>query len=256
MEKTKFITGWLIFLACCICMPQSLLAAAHGIPIIGSKELKNKLDHGEPMILANALSPIEFKDLTIKGSISIPVSKVTDDNPLMPRDKDQLLVFFCKGMTCVKSTHAAKKAIHLGYTNVKIYQAGLPGWIKSRFPVTRAVKYPQVTIPKMYPQEVYEKLDSLVLLDIRGDESKQIGKIRHGVVINIAFDDLEEKYNVLPKGKTIVLIDLSGKQVEICGRFLVYKGYTNLVAMAGGAPAWIKMIRRLERKDTTKKKQE
>jgi len=256
MEKTKFITGWLIFLSCCICMPQSLLGAVHGIPIIGTKELKNKLDHGEPMTLANALSPIEFKDLTIKGSVSIPVSRVTADNPLMPKDKDQLLVFFCKGVTCVKSSEAAKKAIHLGYTDVKIYRDGLPGWIKERFPVTRAVKYPQVKIPKMYPQEVYEKLDSLVILDIRGEESRQIGKIKHGVVINISLDYLEEEFNVLPKGKTIVLVDISGKQVDICGRFLVYKGYTNLAAMAGGAPAWIKMIRRMERKESVEKKQE
>jgi len=253
MKKTKFVTAWLVFLISCISLPHNLLGITNGIPEIGTKELKDKLDHGEPMVLANALSSIEFKNLTIKGSINIPVSKVTADNPLMPMDKDQLLVFFCKGMICVKSTEAAKKAINLGYTNVKIYHPGLPDWIRHRYPVTRAVQYPQVEIPRMYPQEVYEKLDKLVLLDIRGEESKQIGVIRPGVVINISLDYFEEEFNVLPKGKTIVLIDIAGKQVDICGRFLVYKGYTSLVAMEGGAPAWIKMIRRMERKNSSEK---
>ena len=101
----------------------------------------------------------------------------------------------------------------------------------------------------MYPQEVYEKLDEVVMLDIRGAESKRIGEIKHGIVINIPLDDLEEKYTALSKNKTIVIVDLAGKQEDICGRFLVQKGYTQLVGIEGGARAWIKMIRRMERKE-------
>lgn len=246
------MTVLFVSLICCIILPHGHLFAADEIPIIGTEALKHELYSGAPMVLANALSSIEFNNLTIKGSVNIPASKVAD-NPLLPEDTSTLLVFFCKGPVCVKSYKAAKEAIALGYTNVKVYKAGLPDWIRKRFPVTRTVEYPKVDIPKMYPQEVYEKLDEVVMLDIRGAESKLIGEIKHGIVINIPLDDLEEKYTALSKNKTIVIVDLAGKQEDICGRFLVQKGYTKLVGIEGGARAWIKMIRRMERKELQNK---
>ena len=254
MKNIKLITALLVSLTCSICLPSDLLFAADEIPIIGTEALEHELYSGAPMVLANALSSIEFKNLTIKGSVSIPSSRVAG-NPLLPEDKGMLLVFFCKGPICVKSFKAAKEAIALGYTNVKVYKAGLPDWIRKRFPVTRTVEYPKVDIPKMYPQEVYEKLDEVVMLDIRGEESKRIGEIKHGIVINIPLDDLEEKYTALSKNKTIVIVDLAGAQEDICGRFLVLKGYTQLVGIEGGARAWIKMIRRMERKELQNKQE-
>ena len=251
MKKNKFITVLFVFLIYCIGLPHGHLFAADDIPIIGTKALKYELDSGAPMVLANALSSIEFNDLTITGSVNIPSSKVKG-NPLLPKDTRTLLVFFCKGPLCVKSGSAAKEAIALGYTNVKIYQAGLPDWIRKRFPVVRTVEYPKAEIPKMYPQEVYEKLDKVVILDIRGAKSREIGEIKNGIVMNIPLDDIEEKYTALSENETIVIVDLAGKQVDICGRFLVSKGYTNLAAIEGGALAWVKMIRRMERKELQK----
>ncbi len=76
--------------------PARLSAAAIDIPTIEADALKYELYHGPPMVLANALSPIEFKDLTIRGSVNIPSSKVVG-NANLPKDKNTLLVFFCKG---------------------------------------------------------------------------------------------------------------------------------------------------------------
>lgn len=245
MERIKRFSGVLIFLICCTSFSLPLVRASVDIPIIGTVELKHKLDQGEPMVLANALSSIEFRNLTIKGSINIPSSKVSLDNPLMPKDKNQLLVFFCKGPVCVKSHRAARKAINLGYTNVKVYQAGLPDWIKKRFPVSRIENYPDVQIPFIAPQDVVKQLKKLILLDIRGKESKLIGALQHGHIFDIPLDDLEKEYQILPKDKMIIIIDLAGKQGEICGRFLTQKGYSKMAVMDGGALAWLKMVRRL-----------
>ncbi len=77
-------------------LPGSVLAMVIDIPTIDADTLKYELYHGAPMVLANALSPIEFKDLTIRGSVNIPSSKV-EGNPNLPEDKKTLLVFFCKG---------------------------------------------------------------------------------------------------------------------------------------------------------------
>ena len=247
MKKIKCITVLFVALTCSMCLPTTLLFAADEIPIIGTEALEHELYSGAPMVLANALSSIEFNNLTIKGSVNIPSSKVAG-NPLLPEDTRTLIVFFCKGPVCVKSHRAAKEAIALGYTNVKVYQAGLPDWIRKRFPVTRTVEYPKVDIPRLSPQEVFEKLDDVIILDIRGTESKQIGQIKQGIVMDIPLDDLEKKFDALTKTETIVIVDLAGMQVDICGRFLYSKGYSNLAGIEGGARAWIKMIRRMERK--------
>ncbi len=77
-------------------LPASVSAMVVDIPTIDADTLKYELYHGPPMVLANALSPIEFKDLTIRGSVNVPSSKV-QGNPNLPEDKDTLLVFFCKG---------------------------------------------------------------------------------------------------------------------------------------------------------------
>ncbi len=77
-------------------LPGPVFALVVDIPTIDADTLKYELYHGAPMVLANALSPIEFKDLTIRGSVNIPSSKV-EDNPNLPEDKNILLVFFCKG---------------------------------------------------------------------------------------------------------------------------------------------------------------
>ncbi|BCL59848.1 hypothetical protein DGMP_05410 [Desulfomarina profundi] len=105
------------------------------------------------------------------------------------------------------------------------------------------MNYPRIDIPVMYPEEVYKKLDSLVILDIGGPELHKIGSISQGSVIHIALDDLEDKYEELPKDKLLVITDVAGKQENIAGRFLTMKGFTKLAAMGGGGRAWFKMIR-------------
>ena len=53
----------------------------------------------------------------------------------LPADKDALLVFYCGGPTCPYTGEAVKKAQAAGYTNLKGFQAGLPGWKKAKLPV-------------------------------------------------------------------------------------------------------------------------
>ncbi len=60
-----------------------------------------------------------------------------DDNflSLLPANKDALLVFYCGGPTCPYTGIAVGMAQEAGYTNLKGFQAGLPGWKKSKLPV-------------------------------------------------------------------------------------------------------------------------
>lgn len=90
-------------------------AWAGDIPFIKTADLKAKMDGGAQLVLANALSPIEHNELSIKGSVNIPASMVKG-NPNLPADKGTLLIFYCKGPKCGKSRIAAQKANGMGYT--------------------------------------------------------------------------------------------------------------------------------------------
>ncbi len=97
MKRKSHITIFSVFLFCCLSSsPAFVFSDVIDIPTIEAEALKNELYHGAPMVLANALSSIEFKDLTIKESVNIPSSKV-QGNLNLPKDKDELFVFFCKG---------------------------------------------------------------------------------------------------------------------------------------------------------------
>ncbi len=96
MKKSNLIIVWVVSLLCCLGKSPGTVFAFDEIPVIGAEALKYELYHGPPMVLANALSPIEFKDLTIRRSVNIPSSKVKG-SPFLPENKNTLIVFFCKG---------------------------------------------------------------------------------------------------------------------------------------------------------------
>ncbi|MBU4261226.1 MAG: hypothetical protein KKC76_05010 [Proteobacteria bacterium] len=237
MQKQRIPYLLTLFICCGFLLLQtSTMAAEEKFKTISTAELKQKMDAHEPLTLIDALSSIEHNELAIVGSINIPSSKVTAGNPLMPADKASLLIFYCKGPKCSKSKEAADRAIALGYTNVMVYNDGLPDWAKNRYPVETLVDYPKVEIPRLSPQEVQAQTASAVLLDIRGDEVKDVGRIKDA--FSIPMDDLEEKFSTLPKGKKVIIFDHAGKQVNICAKFLAMKGYDDLAVMDGGILAW------------------
>ncbi|MEW6291237.1 MAG: rhodanese-like domain-containing protein [Thermodesulfobacteriota bacterium] len=236
--KKQWMPRLLTLMICCVffLLPANVVAAEEKFKTITTTELKQKMDAHAPLTLIDALSAIEHNELAIVGSINIPSSKVTTDHPLMPADKASLLIFYCKGPKCSKSKEAAERAIALGYTNVMVYNDGLPDWAKNGYPVETHVDYPKTELPRLTPQEMQAQAASAVLLDIRGDEVKDVGRIKDAV--SIPLDDMDEKFGTLPKGKKIIIFDHAGKQVSICGKFLTMKGYTDLAVMDGGILAW------------------
>ncbi len=207
------------------------------IPFISTADLKAKMDAGEELVLADALSSIEHNELTIKGSVNIPASQV-EGNANLPADKDTLLVFYCKGPKCGKSRIAAEKALKLGYTNVMVYNEGLPAWAKQRYPLEKKASYPAIEVTRFSPDQVHGMKDSIAILDIRGAKHKQLGKIDGAM--EIVLDNLNMEYTALPRDKKIIVVDHASKQVVVAAKFLSMKGYEDVAVMDGGVAAWIR----------------
>jgi rhodanese-related sulfurtransferase len=101
---------------------------------IGTEELLKIMTGKDPYYMFDARPVKRF------GKAHIPSARPAhpkDDNflSLLPGDKTALLVFYCGGPTCPFTGIAVDKAGKAGYKNLKGYQAGLPGWKKSKLPV-------------------------------------------------------------------------------------------------------------------------
>lgn len=65
---------------------------------------------------------------TIPGAINIPDTSFDKQTDKLPQDKSKEIIFFCQGFACDLSDKSAKKAMALGYKNVRTYAAGYPAW--------------------------------------------------------------------------------------------------------------------------------
>ncbi|MBU0681500.1 MAG: rhodanese-like domain-containing protein [Proteobacteria bacterium] len=214
------------------------LVQAERFETITTDELLEVRRGAAPFLLINALSPIEHNEEAIHGSVNIPASHMRPDHPLLPKDKSTLLIFYCKGLRCTKSRSAARMAMDFGYKHVKIYTPGLPGWKHRDLPLIHATTYPDIDPPILEPLTVYKKMDTALLLDIRGEEVSQLGEIKKA--LKIPLDDMDHDYRQLPHDKTIIIIDHAEKQSPICARFLAKMGYQDLAILKGGMINWVR----------------
>lgn len=219
-----------------------LAALAQQVPFVTTDELKRMMDAKEDFVLADTLSPIEFAEERIAGSVNIPYGALKEGSVKLPADKGTKLVFYCKGPKCTKSVKTANLAVKMGYTNVLVYNEGLPEWVKRGLPAQMKKVYPSVEIPAMAAVELKKLLDArapLFLLDIRDPEDVVAGRIPGSK--NVELEELDRRLSEVPKGRKIVLIDLHGKQTQQAGRFLRWKGYEDVARLDGGfVSGWLR----------------
>lgn len=105
---------------------------------IGMQELVTILQgKSGPYLLGDARPPARYAQGHIPSAQSTPVPDTTPEmfKALLPADKGHLLVFYCGGPTCPFTGKAVEMARAAGYTNIKGFQQGMPGWKKAKLPV-------------------------------------------------------------------------------------------------------------------------
>ena len=101
-----------------------------GLPGVSAKYVKKVLDKDTTVVI-DARPPRKFKKAHIPGSVSIPTTRFDEHKVSLPQDKGSELIFYCGGYQCSLSTKGAAMAESLGYSNVKVFQAGYPAWNKA-----------------------------------------------------------------------------------------------------------------------------
>ena len=72
----------------------------------------------------------------IPGAIHIDIHKgFTADVLGKSVKKDQEVVFYCNGASCMRSSEASEKAVGWGYSKVSYYRLGFPDWKAAGNPV-------------------------------------------------------------------------------------------------------------------------
>lgn len=178
--------------------PYAVLPKPEGVTIVDARPAARKYDVGH-----------------IPTAVNLPDSQFDKLAPtLLPKDKSQLVIFYCDGPECVLSHNSAFKAEKLGYTNVRVYTAGYPDWIKNGNPheVTAAgaagaaalvagKESGTVTVAS-FERMFKEAPASMHLVDVREPHEFAAGTFKGAV--NIPINTLEKRLAQLPADKTIV----------------------------------------------------
>lgn len=81
-----------VLLVLLFCSPPAFSAE----PVeIGAEQVREMMDSGQATVIF-PLSPIEFNNLHIEGSVNIPIDQIPAS---LPADKTQTLIFYCLGYT-------------------------------------------------------------------------------------------------------------------------------------------------------------
>ena len=101
--------------------------------VIQAKEI---YDSGN-VLFVDARTRENFDEGHIPGAASLPVGQFDDliDAFMDQHDMGQPIVTYCSGRTCEDSHNLAQLLIDFGYSDVKIFIDGFPGWKKKGYPV-------------------------------------------------------------------------------------------------------------------------
>jgi rhodanese-related sulfurtransferase len=213
------------------------LAGAKEYADIDASGVKEMMASDDVLVIF-PLSPIEFDNLQIKGSINIPMD---DLESRLPKDKSQKLIFYCLGVKCVASWRAAEEAVALGYENVYAFRDGLPGWTAAGYPTVTINKLPDIDVKKISTSELAYKLANqpVVLIDLNLTADAHKFYIDDVKRLHIPLDELHLQVSKLDPSQQIILMCLKGKRAPTAARYLAGKGYTNVVVVEGGLQQWV-----------------
>lgn len=175
----------------------------------------------------------------INGAINIPDAEFAQHTQMLPDDKDQLLIFYCGGLSCELSAASAIKAIELGYTNVKVYQEGTPYWQGKGNYLVVTEEYIKDLIMETYMSR--NDLPPFYLLDARPYSSYFKSHIPNSMHLDNT-QYLVKYTGYLPIEKDALIITYCGGfdciKSHSLAEDLMKDGYTNVRVFAGGLPAW------------------
>lgn len=204
--------------------------------VISTKEVEKLVAQGPEKgkyFLFDSRPLPRFQEGYIPTAVNLPFPAFDKLVDKLPKEKDALIIFYCAGPSCNMSPGSATKAQKLGYTNIKVYVDGMPGWSQNNFGMLSAQFLKEAWIGKDIP---------IVLLDARDVKESEKGFIKGAVAFPAAdAEKLVKGLGDLKKKAPIAVYDAKdGKQAEKVAKELIKAKYVNVKVLPGGFDAWTK----------------
>jgi len=176
-------------------------------------------------LLIDARPEKRYGEGHIPTALSIPTPTLKEAGAsLLPADRDKPLIFYCGGPTCGLSPKAAGMAKQWGYTNVRVYVQGEPGWIKAGY----------VT----FSTPGYIQSSNIVLIDLRPSEA--VNREHIPGAVGIPSEKLLSYKDKFPRIKSAHIIFYSDNRNEIeqAVKTVSTWDYVKVTGFHGGLDAW------------------
>ncbi|NMG28518.1 rhodanese-like domain-containing protein [Aromatoleum evansii] len=193
----------------------AVLPKPDGVQIIDSRPTARKYDPGH-----------------IPTALSLPDSQFDKLADKLPQDKATLLIFYCDGLECMLSHNSAFRAEKLGYTDIRVYAAGFPDWVKNGHMAA-------ISVPHL--KKLMDEGAPMALVDSRPKERKyDKGHIPGAISLpDSQFDKLVDR---LPADKASPLYfyceGLTCRLSSDSAAKAVKLGYTQVKVVPEGYPEW------------------
>lgn len=223
------------------------------VPAIEMADLYAMKDN---LLIVDVRSRYEYETLHIKNAINLPVDDYSFIDSLrdLRRETAKPIVVYCNGHTCRKSYDAAFKASQASVADVLVFDAGIFDWAKAHGDdavlLGKSPVLPTDLIPKekfdahlLSPDDFGERTSqNAIVLDVR--DVKQVDLIKLFPMIQrlVPLDnDKLARYVKEAKegGKTLLVYDAVGKQVQWLQYYLEKEGVKDYFFMKGGAKAFL-----------------
>jgi rhodanese-related sulfurtransferase len=185
---------------------------------------------GAKALLIDSRPNPKYLSGTIPSSLNIPDTQI--DKYIGQLDKvakDKEIIVYCGGWDCEKSPIVAGHLKGLGFTNVKLYQAGEPEWA--------AKNYLEVGTP--IAKSAFEKHGAL-FMDTRPSGKFLAESIPGAMYMND--EELDKLAGRFPTDKNTPIITFCAgyecHKSHVVARELLKLGYKKVSVYAGGLPSW------------------
>lgn len=193
--------------------------------------IKKLIDEKANVVLIDSRPERPFAAGTIPGAINISDSKFAQMVDKLPKDKATPLIFFCGGLMCDLSEKSAKKAMALGYTNVRKHTEGHPDWV-AKYGAKPAAAAPaaapaaaaapakagavdiqpgkekgSISVAS-FERILKESPAQILIVDVRSPAEFKLGSFPGA--INIPVADVEPKFATIPRDKPVVFTCATG----------------------------------------------
>lgn len=201
---------------------------------ITTAEVEQLLEAGPekaPLLLVDARPAVKYEQGHVPGAVSIPKAMLAKNLDQLPKDKT--LIFYCGGLKCPLSGQSAEIALENGFTDVRVWYEGMPGWLA-------AGRFADVELPYVEKLVSGQGQDPFLLIDARPAVKYQKAFIPGSMSLPKA--EFELKKGLLPADKDLPLVFYCGgykcKLSRQSAELAIALGYTRVSVFPAGEPAW------------------